>query len=82
MDVFAHPIAERRVDELMLPHFRLAPKERAHDDGFEVSSITAHFDVVALQALFDACFYEIGIHAGYLLGAQLVTGADESEGHQ
>jgi hypothetical protein len=60
--VFAHALAERFVDELMLTHFREPSEKRAHDHRFEMATITGHFDVIALKAFFDALLDEIGRH--------------------
>jgi hypothetical protein len=70
MNVFAHAIAERRVDELVLTDFRLPSKKCAHDDGFEVPAVTGNFDVLTFQTILDALLDQIGVHCwscGYRL---------------
>jgi hypothetical protein len=78
--VFPHAIAERRVHELMLPHFWQAPETRAHDDGVEMPPIAGNFNVIALQTVLDALFDELGSHVD--LRAELVAGADQKKGQQ
>src|SRR5215213_5132501 len=53
VNIFAHALAQRRVHELVLAHFRKSPKLRAHNDRFKVAPIACNFDVVALEAFFD-----------------------------
>src|SRR5687768_4855173 len=53
VDLLAHAVAERGVDELVLLHLALAAEERAHDDRFEVTAVACDLDVLAFETLFD-----------------------------
>jgi hypothetical protein len=48
MYLFAHALAERAVDELVLADFRKSSETRAHDYGLEVMAVTGDFHMVAL----------------------------------
>src|SRR5687767_13185262 len=60
--LLAHAIAQRAVDELVLPHLGETAKARADDDRLEMVAVAGDFDVIALEALLDALLDEIGIH--------------------
>ena len=62
MDLLAHALAERAVDELVLLHPRLAAERRAHDHRLEVMAVAGHLDVLALEACLDPLLDLFGIH--------------------
>ena len=49
VDLLAHAIAERPVDQLMALHARLAAKGLAHDHRLEVVAVADHFHVLACR---------------------------------
>ena len=53
VDLLAHALAERPVDELVLLHAALAAKRRAHDDRLEMMAVAGDLDAIAGEALLD-----------------------------
>ncbi len=45
VDLLAHAVAERRVDELVAAHAAQAREVGAHDDGLEMRAVAAHLDM-------------------------------------
>ena len=62
MDVLTHALSQCPINELMLTHFGLPTGSGADDERFEMTTIACHFDVIALQAAFDALFDELRVH--------------------
>src|SRR6185312_7073413 len=56
VDLLAHPVAERRVHQLVAAHAREPLEGRAHDHRLEVRAVAAHLEVGALEARADGCF--------------------------
>src|SRR6266705_4173157 len=53
VDLLAHPIAERRVDELVALDRALAAERLAHDQGLEMLTVAQDPHPGALKPLFD-----------------------------
>src|ERR1700729_1099255 len=49
MDLRAHAIAQRCIDELVLAHSRQPREARTHDDCLEMGAVALHLDVRALE---------------------------------
>jgi hypothetical protein len=60
MDLLAHAIAKRLVDELMTLHAGLSNECFAHNHGLEVMTIADHFQVLTLEIVFDITLYVCG----------------------
>jgi hypothetical protein len=67
MDFLAHAIAQRLVYELMALHPGFTTEGFAHDDGFEVLAVPDHFQMLALEMVFDIALYIFGSNQDVLL---------------
>jgi hypothetical protein len=61
VDLGAHTLAQRRVNELVLLHARLAAEGGAHNHRFKMMPVAVDLHVVAGKAAFDPAFYLLGI---------------------
>ncbi len=53
MNLFAHAIPQRPIDDLMLLDPRLAPELRTHDHRLEMMAIAGHVNVIARKVLLN-----------------------------
>jgi hypothetical protein len=67
MDFLAHAIAQRLVYELMALHPGFSAEGFAHDHGLEVLTVADHFQMLALEMVFDIALYIVGSNQGVLL---------------
>src|SRR5689334_14474008 len=65
VDLFAHALAERGIDELMALHAALPGELRRHDERLEMLPVADDLDVLAGEAVGDALANALRIdHAG------------------
>ena len=57
MDLFAHAITKRPVDQLMALHAALAGKGAGNNDGLEMLAIADDLEVLAGEACLDSRFH-------------------------
>src|SRR3990172_74319 len=62
MNLLPHPVAERRVHQLVPLYPALAVKQRTHDESLEVLAIAHHLKLHAFQVLFDVAPDLLGRH--------------------
>src|SRR5881394_2172452 len=60
VNFLAHPVAERRIDELVLANLRQSFEARADDQRFPVLAVAANGEVLAGQMLRDGAFDRFG----------------------
>jgi hypothetical protein len=53
MDLLAHAVPQRGIHDLVSLHATLAPKNAAHDDGFEMLPVSCHAQMVARNTRLD-----------------------------
>src|SRR5258706_6712149 len=56
VDLRAHAVAERRVDELVALHAALAGEGGGNDERLKMLAVAAHFEMLAGEAGLDAAF--------------------------
>ena len=60
MDLLAHELAERLVDELVALHATLAGEFARHHDRLEVLAVAEYFDMLAGEAGLDPLRHAVG----------------------
>lgn len=59
VDLLAHAIAERRIDELVALHPVAAGKLGRHDERLEMLAVAHHLDMLAAEARLDAALHAL-----------------------
>ena len=65
MDLLAHPLAERRVDELVLAHSGNTLERLADDHGLPMVAVAAHLEVVATDPRGDQDWMDSDVTMGF-----------------
>ena len=71
MNLFAHPVAQRSIDELVALHPASPGESRTHHNRLEMLAVATHLKVFALQACNDALPY--GFWSDHSLSAEVYT---------